>query len=43
MQGVTAADFRELLDRILQLQDTCQHGPAWYKEYCKLYEHWVNG
>lgn len=41
MQGVTAANFRELLDRILQLQDTYQHGPAWYEEYCKLYEQWV--
>ncbi len=42
IQNLTAANFRELLDRILQLQGTCQHGPAWYKEYCKLYKRWVN-
>lgn len=42
MQGVNVTSFRELLDRILQLQDTHPHGPAWYKEYSKLYEQWVN-
>jgi hypothetical protein len=42
MQNVTAASFRELLDFILQLQDTYADGPAWYEEYCKLYEQWVN-
>ena len=42
MQSVNVANFRELLDRILQLQDSHPYGPAWYKEYCKLYEQWVN-
>ncbi len=42
MQNVTVASFRELLDLILQLQDTYTDGPEWYEEYCKLYEQWVN-
>lgn len=42
MQNVTAISFRKLLDTILHLQDAYSHGPAWYEEYCKLYEQWVN-
>ena len=40
-QPVTAADIRVLLDRILQLQQTHPHGPAWYEAYSALYEQWV--
>lgn len=41
-QEVTATDIRALFDRILLLQDTYSHGPAWYKAYSALYEQWVN-
>jgi len=41
-QSVTTINFRELLDCILQLQDTYPYGPEWYEEYCKVYEEWVN-
>lgn len=41
-QPVTAADIRSLLDHILELQSSSPHGPAWYREYSKLYDHWVN-
>jgi len=40
-QRVTAADIRVLLDRILQLQQTHPHGPAWYEAYSALYEQWL--
>jgi AlwI restriction endonuclease len=42
LHRITIADIRLLLDRILQLQDTHPHGPAWYKAYSKTYEQWVN-
>jgi len=42
MQNMSAANFRELLDSILKLQDAYPHGPAWYEEYSNLYEQWVN-
>ncbi len=42
LHRVTIADIRLLFDRILQLQDTHPHGPAWYKAYSKTYEQWVS-
>jgi AlwI restriction endonuclease len=42
LHRVTIDDIRLLLDRILQLQDTHPHGPAWYKAYSKTYEQWVS-
>ena len=41
-QSITIIKFRELLDCILELQNTNPHGPAWYREYSKLYDQWVN-
>ncbi len=41
-QPVTAKDIRALLDQILELQSNSQDGPAWYHEYSKLYNQWVN-
>lgn len=42
-QPVTATDIRALLDHILELQSDSPHGPAWYHEYSKLYDQWLNG
>lgn len=42
LHRVTIADIRLLFDRILQLQETYPHGPAWYKAYSKAYEQWVS-
>ncbi len=42
MKFEIALNVINVLDRILQLQDTHPYGPAWYKEYSKLYEQWVN-
>ena len=41
-QPITPLDIRNLLYHILQLQDTCQYGPAWYEAYSVLFEKWVN-
>lgn len=40
-RSITSADLRELLDRILQLQDAYSHGPGWYEAYSQVYEQWV--
>jgi len=37
IQGMTVVHFRELLDRILELQDAHPNGPAWYEAYSDLY------
>jgi hypothetical protein len=42
IQGVTVVNFRELLDRILELQDAYPNGPAWYEAYSALYEKWFS-
>ena len=41
LQGVTVVNFRELLDRILELQDAFPNGPTWYEAYSALYERWI--
>ena len=41
-QPITATDIRSLLDRILELRDSTPHGPAWYHEYCRLYDQCMN-
>jgi len=42
MQGLTVVNFRELLDRILELQDAYPNGPTWYEAYSALYERWIS-
>jgi AlwI restriction endonuclease len=38
---VTSVDIRQLLDSILNLQDTHPNGPSWYEAYSKTYESWL--
>ena len=38
---IAIADFRLLLERMLQLQETSTHGPAWYEACSLLYEEWL--
>ncbi len=40
-QDVTVVNFRELLDRILELQDAYPNGPDWYVGYSALFESWI--
>jgi len=42
MQGLTVVNFRELLDRILELQDAYPNGPTWYEAYSASYERWIS-
>ncbi|MGH2494715.1 MAG: AlwI family type II restriction endonuclease [Ktedonobacteraceae bacterium] len=41
-QPVTSTAIRELLDSILQMQDTYLYGPDWYEAYSELYEQWIS-
>lgn len=41
-QQLTITDLREMFNSILELQNTCEDGPAWYKAYSELYESWSN-
>lgn len=39
-QPLTVENIKELLNNILELQDSCEDGPSWYKSYSELYETW---